>query len=244
MKIAAALLVLALFGCSEAESAADVGTLSVSPKLTVAPVMKTSMCPTRGSLGDDLDRMSVKAATFRAVVKGSTGDAASLKFTYNGPSDEVKRLASDQLRRQIGLKLRAENGCNLVYVMWRIEPKPGIEVSVKRNPGRRTNEECGTEGYTKVKARRSVPVPALEPGTTHTLRAEIIGEELIAWVDGSAVWRGRLGRTVRRLQGPAGMRSDNVAFDIVDFSAPAERVSRWGKYSAKATVAECPKHSD
>ena len=28
-------------------------------------------------------------------------------------------------RRQVGLKLRARDGCNVVYVMWRIEPKAG-----------------------------------------------------------------------------------------------------------------------
>ena len=32
-------------------------------------------------------------------------------------------------------KLRAEDACNLVYVMWRIEPQSRLVVSVKRNPG-------------------------------------------------------------------------------------------------------------
>jgi hypothetical protein len=63
-------------------------------------------------------------------------------------------------------------------------------------------------------------VPALEVGATHTLRAEIHGDELTAWIDDEIAWRGTLPDSARDLVGPAGLRSDNLAFDVVDFRAP------------------------
>ena len=35
------------------------------------------------------------------------------------------------------------------------------------------------------------------------------------------VWRGTLPAAARDLAGPAGLRSDNLAFDLVSFQAPA-----------------------
>ena len=92
----------------------------------------------------------------RGYALGAGGDAAALTFTYQGEAENTRELASGELRRQLGLKLRAQDGCNVVYVMWRLDPTPKLEVSVKFNPGKRTHEECGADGYTKVKpARRS-----------------------------------------------------------------------------------------
>jgi hypothetical protein len=176
-------------------------------------------CVTKGvaALGARVDDPTV-----RAVARGSGGDAASVTFTFVGQSTQTRALASGQLRRQIGLKLRAENGCNLIYVMWRLDPKPFIEVSVKRNPGMRTNEECGANGYTKLKRPdERGDLPDLEAGSTHTLRAAIEGDELTAWVDDKLMWRGALPDEARELKGPAGVRSDNLAFDLVAFAAPA-----------------------
>jgi hypothetical protein len=176
-------------------------------------------CVTKGvaALGARVDDPTV-----RAVARGSGGDAASITFTYRGVSTQTRALASGQLRRQVGVKLRAENGCNLVYVMWRLDPKPQLEVSVKRNAGKRTNEECGTEGYTKLKKPdEKHDLPELLDGATHTLRAAIGGDELTAWIDDQVVWRGALPDEARELRGPAGLRSDNMAFDLVAFAAPA-----------------------
>jgi hypothetical protein len=198
------------------------GSVRVVPKLGLAPMVRASMCATRGALVDSLSHMQVTDPTFRAFAAASGGEAASLSFVYQGPTADTKRLASSQLRRQVGLKLRAQDGCNLVYVMWRIEPKPGLDISVKRNPGARSNEECGTSGYTKIKPRRSIAVPALRAGEPHTLSAEIVdGDDLYVWVDNKAVWRGRLGPTAKGFSGPAGIRSDNVKLDIATFAAPA-----------------------
>ncbi len=186
------------------------------PTLLLAPVARAALCVTKGALG-----ATVVVPTFRAVATGTRGDAASLGFTYRGDSDTTRALASGQLRRQLGLKLRAANGCNLVYVMWRLDPRPALEVSVKRNPGKRTHAECGADGYTKIVPVRHGAVPVLTPGAAHTLHAEIAGDVLAAWIDGSLAWVGELPDAARAMVGPAGVRSDNVAFELTQLSAVA-----------------------
>jgi hypothetical protein len=190
-----------------------------APSRPVAPVAADRLCVTKGTaaLGS-----RVTEPTMRAVALGSAGDAASLSFVYRGETAVSRDLASGESRRQLGLKLRAQDGCNLVYVMWRLDPKPAISVSVKRNPGKRTHKECGANGYTRIKPLRGAalsPLPALSPGASHTLRAEISGDDLLAWIDDQLVWRGSLPAAARALSGPAGLRSDNVSFDLAAFSA-------------------------
>ncbi len=168
----------------------------------------------------DGDGVRITEPVVRAVVPGSAGDVAALRFTYRGFTDEAVALGSGQIRRQLGLKLRAADGCNLVYVMWRIDPGPGIEVSIKRNPGQHTHAECGTRGYQKLTSARRLSAPPLEPNAEHTLHAEIIGDELVAWVDDHLVWQGSLGEAAADLAGPVGLRTDNVIVDAVLLTTP------------------------
>src|SRR5262249_45349300 len=67
-------------------------------------------------------RFRIRSAELRAVLARATAPEAALLFQYLGPSAASSRLASGELRRQIGVKLRARDSCNLVYVMWQIEP--------------------------------------------------------------------------------------------------------------------------
>lgn len=151
----------------------------------------------------------------RAVLSGEGGgDAAELRFTYRGPTAERSRLASGQVREQLGLKLRALNGCNLVYVMWQFAPRPGIAVSVKHNPGQRTHAECGARGYEGVRPSWSAVAPPVELGSRHVLAARIDGAELRIVIDGTPVWRGQLPGYALAMHGPVGVRSDNVVFDF------------------------------
>jgi len=194
-----------------------------APSLAVSPVAADRLCVTKGAA--TLGR-TVTEPTVRAVALGTSGDAAALSFVFRGDTAVSRELASGESRRQLGLKLRAQDGCNLLYVMWRLDPKPSLSVSLKRNPGMRTHKECGASGYTRIKPARDAAaslaaVPALSPGATHTLRAELAHDELLAWIDDQLVWRGALPAGVRDLAGPAGLRSDNVSFDLVSFAAPA-----------------------
>lgn len=196
------------------------GNLEASPERAkvqkLVPVAE--LCVSRGAvaIGD-----AISDPTTRATARGSTGDAAALEFVYRGDTASVRELASGQARRQVGLKLRAANGCNLVYVMWRLDPSPKIDVSVKLNPGGRDHADCGAAGYTKVKPTKSWKVPVLAIGDKHTLRAAIAGDDLTAWIGERVVWRGTLPASARTLTGPAGFRSDNLAFDLIGFSAAA-----------------------
>jgi hypothetical protein len=207
-----ALLLLA--ACAQART--EAAPRDHAPSIDVAPVDVANVCVTKGELA----QRSVAVPTMRGYAIGAGGDAAQLTFTYRGETEDAAALASGDVRRQIGLKLRAANSCNVVYVMWRLDPRPALDVSVKANPGMTAHEQCGANGYTKVKPYKKPYVPAFEFGQTHTLRAEIIGDELHAWVDGKLLWQGRLPETARSIQGPAGLRSDNVKFDLVELAAP------------------------
>ena len=187
-----------------------------APRVPVSAVQ--SMCVTKGAI---LQGGRVEAPTFRAVAVGTSGQAAAVVFAYDGSSRGTRALGSGQIRRQIGLKLRAENGCNLVYVMWRLDPSPQIEVSVKINPGARTHAECATRGYSKVTPDYRGPLAALNPGEQHWMQAEIVGDELVVWTDGQVAWQGRLPPQARQMSGPSGVRSDNVGYRILGFYAPA-----------------------
>lgn len=145
---------------------------------------------------------------------------AELRFTYLGATAEQKPLQSGELRRQLGLKLRAQDGCNVVYVMWRIEPKAGLVVSMKHNPGMHRSDDCGNSGYQTVKPRSKTDVPVLEPGASHTLRAELEGTALKVKVDGEPVWEGTLPAEALSFDGPVGLRSDNGRFDVELLSNP------------------------
>jgi len=205
--------------------------------LTLDKVTPDTLCVTRGRLAgaanrsppgvgaSDLSQFSVEVPTFRAVAPGHAGDAANIKMIVHGTTQQERALSSGEMRRQIGLKLRATDGCNLVYVMWRLEPKPKLVVSVKSNPGMRTAKECGAGGYTNVKPWRSSPpptmLPMLDDGLEHVLDARISGDTLYAWVDGQLAWEGTLPARARDLTGLAGVRSDNLSFDITGFSVDA-----------------------
>jgi hypothetical protein len=214
-------LVLAAAATAAAASAACGGNRTEAaprdwkPTLDVATIAAADLCVTKGAvLG-----ATIEEPTVRGYARGAGGDAASLVFTYRGESFETRELAGGQARRQIGIKLRAQDSCNVVYVMWRLDPKPKLDVSVKLNPRNKTHEECGAGGYTKIRPHKKTFIPAFEYGKTHTLRAEIVGDELYAWIDDKLLFQGTLPAPARSLTGPAGIRSDNVKFDLVSLSA-------------------------
>jgi len=201
---------------------------------------RRDLCVTSGEIAQlGGHRLGIDEPEVRAVVLADTPQAAEIRFTYRGPSAGTKPLASGEVRRQIGLKLRAQDSCNLLYVMWWIEPRNQIAVSIKRNPGQRTHEDCGARGYVNMKARRRAPAPHIEPDSTHTLRAELLGRELRVWSDGAPVWEGTLPAEVEDFDGPVGLRSDNVRMELAyriggEPGAPISRVPAWLRQRCKA----------
>ena len=163
------------------------------------------------------ERLGIDVPEVRAVLRHSTAAAAEIRFRYLGPTGATKLLASGEARRQIGLKLRAQDTCNVIYVMWHIEPDARIAVSIKRNPGQRTHAECGARGYVNLRPRRSEPAVAVRAGSSHTLRAVLKGAELTIWADGALVWVGSLPANLLDFEGPVGLRTDNVAVELEYF---------------------------
>jgi hypothetical protein len=183
-------------------------------QVEVKPVAPDALCVTKGTVKRSADHLAIDDAAVRAVAPGSSGDVGELRFTYRGPTAETSRLQSGGVVEQIGLKLRAADGCNLVYAMWRLAPDPRLEVKVKLNPGDHTHAECGTDGYHTVTPTFARPLPAVAPATAHTLHAEITERVLTVWADGDPVWEGDLGSSARDLTGPTGFRLDNAAADL------------------------------
>jgi hypothetical protein len=191
------------------------GWPSPTSSVRMVPVPRAKLCVTEGAVEElKASRLAVTVPKMRAFVAAATTPSVETRLTYLGPTRAEARLGSGELRRQFGLKLRAQNGCNLVYAMWRIEPQSKLVVSVKRNPGMSSSSECGNRGYRNIKPRRWSPVPRLSPGDSHTLNAEIKGSEMRVSADGNVVWEGDLGPEVLSFDGPVGVRTDNGRFEF------------------------------
>jgi hypothetical protein len=164
------------------------------------------------------DRLMVESKEMRATLKKvSNAQQATVKFTYLGPTREVSHLGNGEVRHQFGIKLKAQDICNLVYVMWNFDTQK-IAVSVKLNPGQRTHEDCLDRGYiNNIKPAVSAAPPPIGVDRPHTLYADLRGQRLTVKADGVLVWDGTLVPVVLRFNGPLGLRSDNahVVFDFL-----------------------------
>lgn len=199
-------------------------TLSVSAADAHAwtPVPQAALTVTSGSISTmHSGQLRTASAELRAVERDRGRHAASalLRFRYLGPSAETKPLGSGEVRRQIGLKLRAGDPCNLLYVMWREFPEHAIVVSVKRNAGQTTSAQCGNRGYADV-ARVPLATPAAGEAdrAAHRLEARTrahgdgsLGLTVVA--DGKTVVSRRIPAVQAvGLDGPIGVRSDNGGY--------------------------------
>src|SRR6266849_5502686 len=129
---------VALLSCSVAQSASPETSASALRRID-----REKLCVTNGIVSALPDgRLAIDTPSSRAVVRVATAQTAEIRFRYLGPSEGSKPLASGELRRQIGLKLRAQDSCNLLYAMWHIEPDSRIAVSLKRNAGMHLHEQC------------------------------------------------------------------------------------------------------
>jgi len=163
-------------------------------------------------------RLKVATREMRATLKFTTEQSATVKFTYLGPTKEVAHSGSRQVLSQFGIRLRAHDDCNAVYVMWHFAPDQKIAVSVKRNPGKRTYAECLDHGYiNNIKPRIADPTQPVAVNQPHVLTASMSGSDLTVTADNKLVWWGDLGAVALAFSGPVGLRSDNarVLFDLL-----------------------------
>jgi len=209
-------------GCAPVDSAAaaaargpDEPPRSPTVDRPLIPVDPADLTVTSGTITKQASTtFAVRSGGMRAELGAEPRDAVRIDFVYLGPSRVPAPLASGELRRQIGLKLRASNTCNVVYAMWHIEPSRGIEVSVKSNPGQRLHGECGDRGYVFLKPTSARQVADVRPGERHSLEAAIIGDELRVVADDVPSWVGKLPPAAFAFDGPVGLRTDNGDFDV------------------------------
>jgi hypothetical protein len=181
----------------------------------LVPYSRIHLCVTEGTLEElPAARFAVNVPKMRAYLNVPTLPVVEAQFTYLGATHNDARLGSGELRRQFGLKLRAQDACNLIYVIWRIEPESKLVVSVKSNPGQHSSAQCGNRGYHNIKPRWSTPVPVLRSGDAHNLRAEMNGADLRITADNEVVWHGPVGPEALLFDGPVGIRSDNIRLQI------------------------------
>ena len=200
------------------------GRISAGPKSGLEPVPRGKLCVTKGAITEiSSTELEVVEPEMRGVAAYPTKQHVEAHLTYLGRTAKDKPLGSGEIRRQFGLKLRAQNGCNLVYAMWRIAPKKELVVSVKSNPGQQTHAECGTNGYTNIKPQHSSAIPALVKGAHHTLRALMEGSRMRVFIDGKNVWEGDAGQAALAFDGPVGVRTDNARFKFELFASKAEK---------------------
>lgn len=189
----------------------------------MAAVTPAELCVTHGSVKRHEETVSVDSPAMRAVAPGRSGQSAELRFVYLGPTEQTSKLASGGVREQVGLKLRARDGCNLVYVMWRLGKKPLLSVSVKRNLFYTNSAGCGAQGYRELLESRRAALPEVRPGEQHVLAATMSWDELTVRVDGVEVWRGRVGLDALLFNGPPGMRTDNARIEAELFAPRAAK---------------------
>jgi hypothetical protein len=181
------------------------------------------LCVTEGRVTEfSTGYLGIRDARTRAVLGFKTPQTAELFFRYLGPTADQVPLESGTVRTQIGLKMRAEDGCNLVYVMWRILPVPELVVSIKSNPGQRTFAECQDRGYHNVTPDKLISIPAFKVGNAHSIRAVLDGTRLSVNADGQLAWDGELDASAFRFNGPVGFRTDNGQFDAQFFAFQPE----------------------
>jgi len=157
-----------------------------------------------------------RSSKMRAVERSGTYSSAKLRVRYKAPSKKTSYLGSGGYKRQIGLKLRASSGCNLLYLMWQIEPTEKFVVLSKINPGMTRHAQCGNENYTNI-ATLSVPTAlTLSTHKTRKLQGDLSftrdGIKLHIFVDDKFFKTVPIPRSLLPPAGPVGVRSDNGQF--------------------------------
>lgn len=145
----------------------------------------------------------------RAQAPAFTRQTCGLVFQYNGPAEGASGFASGAAYKQVCLKLRNQNACNLLYVIWRLDARQ-VMVQVKTNLSMVFSSQCGADGYRTLTPAFTAPTKALSL-EWHEMIAQCDGDWLNVLTDNEVVWRGHLTSDVMSLTGGVGVRSDNIS---------------------------------
>jgi hypothetical protein len=124
------------------------------------------------------------------------------------------------MRRQIGIKLRAQDTCNIAGANWHIETDARVAVAVKRNGGRHTNAQRSAQGYLNMKPMRDRNAPAIGQDEWHELKAVLSDSSLPFWTNGQVAWDGSVAAPLALIEGPVGPRSDHGRFELEFLADP------------------------
>ncbi len=181
-------------------------------------VSLSNLCVTEGTVTAlPAHRLLVTDPNVHATMNRETPQDIEGHFVYLGPSDDSETPSTGHNHHQFGFELFAQDPCNLVYVMWSLEPESDIAVLVKSNPTQHIHAECGRHGTRTVEPELTLPLPPVRAAehSSHTLRAEITGRWLLVFADGSLVWRGALPSEILLTHGPVGIHCDNAKLEIM-----------------------------
>lgn len=179
--------------------------------------VRIKLIATEGKLIESPDKMDlyqVKDDRLRAKSLETPASGLEMTFTYQGKTAVAKNLKSGKPRVQLGCYLAAQNQCNLLYAMWRIEPEPGIFVQTKSNLNKSTHQECGNNGYTTVKPIFKKKIGAPTVNQNYRYSCELKGSTLTVKVDNEKVWSGTVDLKNLDPKGYSGVRSDNALWQF------------------------------
>ena len=185
-------------------------TPSLRQRSALQPITRTDLTVTDGSVETVNGSLLTDVPSMRAVLHIPTTPFIEVHFAYLGATEKTATLANGEVRHQFGVKLRAQDACNLVYVMWQAPPQSKLAVSMKHNPGMHSSSQCRDGGYHSLTPVRTGELPVLHMGSSHVLRADIENARLRINIDGDPVWDGSLPSEAMSFDGPVGLRSDNV----------------------------------
>jgi hypothetical protein len=190
----------------------------------------SQVCVTNGEISKKNDRtFTIESPSSRAVVKSSDDNFAAIEFEYLGPTSKDAPLASGRIVRQLGVKLNARDSCNVIYVMWNMDPGVGVQISTKINPRKSTHAECGVKGYKLVYESKPGDVPTIQIGEPHRLEATLQERNLTVKIVDAV-----------NISGYSGIRTDNVRVRFKWLTVPLARSSAKAdapKVSCKPVVA-------
>jgi len=136
-----------------------------------------------------LEQLPVIAFPYRPKIarlpcRGHTA-IVEARFTYLG-SLAMKPVSAPVNCAASWPQASAQDACNLVYAMWRIEPNPNWSSPSKPIQAAHSRR-CANRGYKNIKPARSKPVPVRIQKTTHFARNA--RSDLRVWSDNNVVWR-------------------------------------------------------
>lgn len=196
-------------------------------------VSLADLCVTEGTITTaPAHRLLVNAPSVHATLNRETPPDIEAHFVYLGPSIQNEAAEHASGHHQFGFQLFTEDPCNLLYVMWRLEPESSIAVMAKSNPEHHAHADCRGRGKA-IEPEFTAPLPPVRVGErrAHTLRATMSGTTLLVYADKLMVWRGALPAASLRAHGLVGIHCDNAKLEVMlTVAAPA----------ANAPVVSCP----